>query len=282
VIARRAVELGKNVYSFEPLKLPKHGPLTLEAARRRVMIAWPTIDDRDLATLRRSIPQPIRYDDTPILGVVGTSSSQGKFTLQLLLREGLREEGLKVAQIGTEHQSTLFGMEDCFPVGHVVNVELPLENWGEYFDLRYQQFQRDLDPDIIIVGCQGGVVPYGAARLGDNVINAYNVFFQWPMRADSYIVVVNHFDDESLVQDTLDVLRIVGKGRVILLALSTRRKKFLDGFGRRIMVSEEISTEEQSEHLRRLEDRFQLPTVSILAEDTGRRIVDVILKAYAP
>lgn len=46
---------------------------------------------------------------TPVLAVCGTSSKQGKFTLQLELRKRFCEMGYKVGQIGTEPNSLLLG-----------------------------------------------------------------------------------------------------------------------------------------------------------------------------
>ena len=281
-IAQQVIASGKNLYSFEPFEHPRYRDLTLAAARRGVRIAWPSVGEADLEDLVRANETPASYSRTPILAVVGTSSSQGKFTLQLLLRERLMAEGLRVGQVGTEHQSLLFGMDDCFPVGHVPNVRLRTDDWNEYFDLRYQQIQRDKDPDIILVGTQGGILPCGTARPIDDSVNPYNIFFLWPIRADSFILVVNHLDDDRFIQDTIDVLRIVGKGRTILLALSTRRKKIVRSFGRRIVSSKEIGQDEQAEHLRRLEGRFGIPAISILDKRDARRLVDIVLNAYSP
>ena len=47
----------------------------------------------------------------------GTSSQQGKFTLQLTLRDKLIKRGYRIGQIGTEPSSYLFGMERCFHFG---------------------------------------------------------------------------------------------------------------------------------------------------------------------
>ncbi len=211
----------------------------------------------------------------------GTSPAQGKFTLQLLLREGLQAQGLKVAQVGTEHQSRLFGMDDCFPCGHINNVTLSRYDWAEYFDLRYRQVVRDRSPDIIIVGSQGGVIPYKLGANAEHFLHSLGLHYLMAARADSYILVVNHLDEPQFIQDTMDALRIIGKGRTILLALSTRRKKVAQSFGRRVVSAEYVGRDEQTHHVRRLEDRFEIPVVSILDEGGARRMVDVVVNAYS-
>ena len=133
-LAGQAAAMGKCVYSFEPLGDPGGGPPLGRAGRA----GWPGVTADDLAALRGEGPSLRRfgYDRVPVLGVFGTSPSQGKFTLQLRLREHLAALGLTVGQVGTEHQSLLFGMDDGFPLGHVNAVHLDPADWPEYLDLR--------------------------------------------------------------------------------------------------------------------------------------------------
>jgi uncharacterized NAD-dependent epimerase/dehydratase family protein len=279
-LARRAIELGKNVYSFEPLLQPHHAPLLLEAARRGLRLSWPGVEEVHLADLREAATVPADYSRIPILGVFGTSPSQGKFTLQLLLREQLRLRGVTVAQVGTEHQSELFGMEDCFPIGHVNNVSLRGYFWREYFRLRYQQIARNTRPDLIIVGSQGGVVPYTLRSQDEGSLSHMNLLFLMAVRADSYILVVNHLDTVHFIRDTLDALRIIGKGRPILLALSNRKRRIVQSFGRSLVAAEPVAPREQFEHLCRLEHQFNLPAVSILDEQRPNRLINAVMEAY--
>jgi uncharacterized NAD-dependent epimerase/dehydratase family protein len=280
-LVSQALRLNKNVYCFETLALPGAGGLTLEAARRGLRLAWPGVDGVDLDELRRTAGPPGNYARTPILGIVGTSSAQGKFTLQLLLRAELRARGLEVGQVGTEHQSRLFGMDDSFAMGFVNNVHLDPKQWGEYFDLRYRQIVRDRRPDIILFGTQGGTIPYEAPQPGDAGFADANLLLLGAARADSYILVVNHLDEFSFIRDTIDVLRLVGRGRTIMLALSTRRRTFAQSFGRTRITAQDVEPGEQAEHLRRLEDFFGLPAFSILDPAGPERLVDEVVRAYS-
>jgi uncharacterized NAD-dependent epimerase/dehydratase family protein len=277
-LAARAATMGKNVYSFEPFNAPKGDPTA--------HVGWPRVNAEDLDALRAQAAslRQVSYDRVPVLGVFGTSPSQGKFTLQLRLREHLSALGLTVGQVGTEHQSVLFGMDDGFPLGHVNAVDLEPRDWPEYLDLRYRQIVRDRDPDIIIVGAQGGVIlpgpgPASSADLG---ASWKSLHFLASARADSFVLAVNHLDDHAFIADTIDVLRAVGKGRTVLLALSTRRKAFVESFGRRRMVDDVVGLAEQSAHLHRLEDKFGLPAVSILDPEGPSRLIDAVLAAYSP
>lgn len=279
-LLRRAIELGKNVYSFEPLDRVEYEPLLNEAARLGLHVAWPSVSDGDLEDLRRQDLARYSYTETPILGVFGTSSAQGKFTMQLLLRECLAKKGIRVSQIGTEHQSRLLGMDEAFPLGHVKNVTLGHYAWSEYFELRYQQLVRDSRPDLIIVGSQGSIIPY-RLRPAEHLKTYVNLAFLMAVRADSYVLVVNHHDSFDYVQDAMDALRIIGKGRTILLAVSNRRRRIIETFGRRIVTVDSVDPEEQADFLRRLEERFRLPAVTILDSASRERIVDIVIGAYS-
>jgi hypothetical protein len=167
-------------------------------------------------------------------------------------------------------------------VGFVNNVTLRPDQWGEYLDLRYRQIVQDRRPDIILFGTQGGTLPYGPPAPGAQGFGDANLLLIRAAQADSFILVVNHLDPFDLIRDTIDVLRIVGRGRTILLALSTRRRTFVQSFGRSRIVVQDVDPGEQAEHLRRLEDSFALPAVSILDSEGPQRLVEEVIRAYAP
>ena len=97
-------------------------------------------------------------------------------------------------------------------------------------------------------------------------------------RGDSFILVVNHMDEDQFIQDHIDSLRIFGHGRTIALALSDQKRKLEHAFGRARVMSEPVGPEEQREHIQRLEAKFGIPVVSIL---DGERLADVVVAAYA-
>ncbi|MBN2617911.1 MAG: DUF1611 domain-containing protein, partial [Spirochaetales bacterium] len=68
----------------------------------------------------------------PVVGVYGTSSKQGKFTLQLLLRRKLQEKKYLVGQIGTEPTALLFEMDYVYPCGYNSTVKI-----GQLDEIRY-------------------------------------------------------------------------------------------------------------------------------------------------
>lgn len=59
----------------------------------------------------------------PVLGIVGTSSSQGKLTIQMELRRKLMEQGYNVGQIGTEPTAFCYDMDFVYPYGYKSTVK---------------------------------------------------------------------------------------------------------------------------------------------------------------
>lgn len=55
-----------------------------------------------LLKLREVVPYWI-IPEKPVIGVFGTSSKQGKFTLQLAMKSEFNRRGIGVDSIGTEH-----------------------------------------------------------------------------------------------------------------------------------------------------------------------------------
>lgn len=137
--------------------------------------------------------------DTPILGVFGTSSQQGKFTLQLALRYELQKRGFKVGQIGTEHQSGCFGIDFTFPSGYGMekSITIPLD----YHIPILRRVLSEMDKvgyDVIIVGAQSGILNPNPYYYG----NIVSEFFFTATIPDRTILIKNNFDDTTFLDRT--------------------------------------------------------------------------------
>lgn len=136
----------------------------------------------------------------PTVCVVGTSSSQGKFTLQLKIREKLLGIGYKVGQIGTEPSSLLFGMDAVFPLGYMPTVDI---YWDNIFSVTNKLIWNitNKDVDIIIGGTQAGLLPYNN-RNANNIPIKHRIFLE-AFSPDTIILCVNPYDDLKFVNKTI-------------------------------------------------------------------------------
>lgn len=93
-LIREALRKNKNVYSFDDYRE------IIEAEKYSGNYFCPTIEYGE-EFRKYTLPFGKLYKiSTPVLGVFGTSSKQGKFTLQLILRQLLLQNGYTVAQLG--------------------------------------------------------------------------------------------------------------------------------------------------------------------------------------
>lgn len=273
-----ALERGLNVFSFLAVDLETYADLYDLARSKGLHLEFP---DFDFADVQRCLAAQgsERAVDVPVVGVFGTSSQQGKFTLQLALRQKLIEQGYKVGQLGTEHHSALFGMDFSFPMGYAVPRDLPLQYYGPYLDHKMREINAAKKPDIMLVGCQSGTIPYDVAN--HNSHTEPSIHFLLGTKPDACILVVNSTDSDAYIQDTLDGIRILGKAPVILLAMSDKEKHARSVYGKTWVSSRQMSEDEIKAHLEHLEASFGLPAVAIVAVEGQQRMVDVVVNHFA-
>ena len=273
-----ALAAGLHVFSFLPVSPEQYGDLHAEARRRNLRIVYPKVDNAEVeGLLRRSS----RYGavDVPVLGVFGTSSQQGKFTLQLALRRRLQEAGYALGQVGTEHHSALFGMDFAFPMGYASPLELPLQRYAPFLDARMRELAHQRKPDIILVGCQSGTIPYAIEHPSTHTMTS--LAFLLGTRPDAVVLVVNSIDPEEYIEDTIACLRGLAKAPTIALAMGDKEKHIRAAYGRSWITPRQLSGEEVEAHLRRLEDRFGIPVAGILSKAGEDRLVEAVIAHFS-
>ncbi len=189
IIIKEALDKGKQVFSFDDL--------SEYVDRNSNKIYFPIINQNNVPP---NILGMLYHITKPIVGVFGTSSRQGKFTLQLKLREILVKQGYKVGQIGTEPSSLLFGFDYCYPMGYNSSVYI-----HEYDVVRYiNHIINKLcvqDFEIILVGSQSGTIPFNT----DNILQFTipQQIFLTATQPDCVVLCVNPFDEISYIRRTI-------------------------------------------------------------------------------
>lgn len=136
----------------------------------------------------------------PVIAVVGTSSRQGKFTLQLTIRKKMQAIGYTVGQIGSEPSSLCFGMDFVYPYGYQSTVNL--SGFESIVVLNQMVHELDMkEVDICIVGTQSGSVPYSNYNL--STIPLPQVEFLLGTNPDAFILCVNQHDDLKYIERTI-------------------------------------------------------------------------------
>lgn len=172
---------------------------------------------------------------SPVLAVVGTSSQQGKFSLQLKLRELFLQNEYTIRQLSSEPEGILFGMNAVYPYGYDGTVNLKGHYSIEY--VNYLMHEMDIDePDIIILGAQSGV-----ATLSFDNLSTYNIAsmdFLLGANPDAAILCVNFYDSIEMIKRSIHFVESLSDCKVI--AIEVFPLGFSDEWSAMSMIKKEI------------------------------------------
>ena len=181
-----AVKYGKNVYAFDDVS-------SVISSRR---VYSPKVCKEDLPPYR--FGKLYRFSK-PIIGVYGTSSRQGKFTLQLELRKRFQKLGYNVGQIGTEPSALLYGMDYVYPMGYNNSVYLLEDEAIRYLNsLIYNLCMKDTD--VIITGSQSGTIPFDTGNIVQFSLPQFSYLLG--TQPDVVVLCINPFDDLDYIMRT--------------------------------------------------------------------------------
>jgi hypothetical protein len=209
-IIENCVKYNKKLYSF--FNIEERIP---DELKDRLIYYYPQI-------------KPIRYNevsfkmyeiDTPVLSIVGTHSRQGKFTVQLALRNALQEAGYRVGQLGTEPSALLFDMDAVYPMGYEGSVYVSGPD-AVYTINRMMGIIQNKCPDIIITGAQGNV--HTIYPSGYNACTTAVHEFLLGCQADAYILCISYGDELDDIRNTINYLESLYSASVIAMVLSPK------------------------------------------------------------
>ena len=273
-----ALDEGCHVFSFLALDPTVYGDLYELADKKGLRLAYPYIHREELAQAVQNsyVLPPV---DVPVLSVMGTSSQQGKFTLQLALRRRLIQKGYKVGQTGTEHHSRLLGMDAAFPMGYASPLKLPFQHYIPYLDYKMREICQRTQPDIILTGSQSGTIPYHVQEHSTHCLSS--LAFLLGVKPDACILVVNSIDAEEYIRDTIDGIRAVCKAPTILLAMGDHEKHIRTAYGHSMITPKKMAQSKIDQHLKKLQDTFCVPAIEILSETGQQRLVETVIQYFS-
>lgn len=268
-VLETALELKKNVYSLSPLVEEKYKDLLKSFKEHGMKIEAPTVEINDFINITNAFDWRDK-STKPVLGVLGTSSHQGKFTAQLALKQGLIKAGYKVGHLSTEHQGLLLGADFVFPNGYDghKSIQIPMDLHVHLLHSAMVGVERG-DPDIVVVGGQSAVVPYNFAEKS-TAYTLQSLTVILGTQPDAFILVVNSIDEFHYINETLNVLKGLSKADPVLLVFSNKAKEVISRTGR---IAERFLDEDEIEAVRmRLENQFKIPATEVVS-DKGKEIL---------
>lgn len=201
----QAISKGKNIYSFD--EIPK------EYIQISNHLFCPCITEENVPSPRFGM---LYRCSKPVVGVFGTSSKQGKFTLQLCLREKLINLGYNVGQIGTEPHSALFSIDITFPIGYNSTVQINDSDSIVYLNYCLNELCM-AKHDIILVGSQSGCVAYDTGNLQYYLL-MQNSFLLGTL-PDAVVLCVNPYDDVEYIQRSIQYIEATAMSKVFALVV---------------------------------------------------------------
>lgn len=154
---------------------------------------------------------------TPILAVLGTSSKQGKFTLQLNIKRWLTEMGYDVGHLGTEPMSLLAGADDDLVMGY--NSDVPGD--AALVTMIVNDIMHKIDRqghDLILLGSQSHTVPLGYSNIGMLPLDQQNLLLA--AQPDACVLCVNYADDTEYIRRTVNYIESLCEAKVIAICVS--------------------------------------------------------------
>lgn len=144
------------------------------------------------------------YDiDIPVITVMSLGENCEKFELQLLLNDYFNNRGYKILQIGSNDLCDFFGIKKMpgFMYGELsYNTKIKLFNRYIYEEVRREK------PDLIIIGCSGGIMPYN--RYVDNYFGEIPMVVSKALDIDINLLslyLTKEGDVDKKYMDSLDI-----------------------------------------------------------------------------
>ncbi|MCI8331975.1 MAG: DUF1611 domain-containing protein [Clostridiales bacterium] len=203
----------------------------------------------------------------PVLGVVGTGTRQGKFSLQLALRHEFMRLGYNVGQLGTEPTAPLFGMDAVYPMGHENAVYV--KGFDAVFAVNQLLSQiEEKNPDIILFGSQSHTVTFVAGGPAYYPVRQQELLMG--CQADAYVLAVCTDNPISYIKRNVNYLESIYHSKVIALAVSPlSNKDRWSTISNRLAL---INEEEQNRFCKELNKEIGIPALPFRNHD---HIIDI-------
>lgn len=259
-IVEKARKYHKNIYTFEKIESSYEN------------IYFPEISSKAVPVANQ---MKLRKIAMPLVGVFGTSSSQGKYTVQLMIKKILEQKGYRTGFLATEPSGYLFGADSVFHFGYQANLNL---NQSEYIlllnDLVWQMDKNGYD--IGITGCQSATLHYDNSNVRYYTLAQQN--FMFGTRPDFYVLCINPHDEISYIKRTIQYLNAVDEGKVYACALYPMRYvKTLTGMQ---FKKELLTKDELAESKKYMKENLDVPVYEIGNQNDMELLTAMIIRIF--
>lgn len=238
-----------NIYSFDPLQ--RYPLLT---APQGIKIYWPQLSQRDVP---HGHFNKLYHIDKPVITITGTSSRQGKYTLQNTLRQLFISNSYRVGCISTEPNGHLLGMDYTFPLGYQALLDVTDHQKIQIVNQMIHTLCEN--NDVILAAGQANSIPF-ASYMADTFPVKQNAFLMG-LQSDLIVLCVNPFDSIDYIYHTIQYLEGISQCKVCGLVLFPMT--YYHDWRGVYDAKQRMDDESISEHCSYLEKMMSLPCYSL-------------------
>lgn len=207
----------------------------------------------------------------PVIGILGTSSQQGKFSTQVRIVNIFEHMGYKPGFIATEPTGYLFGADFVFPYGY--NANLPFSS--EEYAIVVNQMIRDtykMGKDVIFIATQSATVSYNTFNM--SMLTSKQLPIIYGSRMDAAILCVSPDDEIDYIHRTIEIVRNYTCVMIIGMLIHPRTISFsLAG----TIIYTDVEGSPLLERQRvRLQDAFNVPVFIMNSDGTADICKEII------
>lgn len=206
-VIEKCIENEKNLYSYDNI----HESGISKMNHAGLMVYCPNVQFKNINQNHCGMLYEI---GKPVVGVFGTSSKQGKWSLQLKLREIIEERGYKTGHLGTEPNALLFKNTAMSAIGFNSSIDLSQAEAISLFN--YQLHKVESNSDIIFFGTQSNLIPNSFGGLPTIPIYTYELICGCEPQAS--VLCINEWDDIDYIKRCISYLESFYGNKVIALA----------------------------------------------------------------
>lgn len=204
----------------------------------------------------------------PVVGIFGTASQQGKFSLQLTLKKELESRDYNVGTIGTEPHALLFDFDLVFPIGYNSTVDMRNQEVIQYLNYAINELCI-MGKEIILAASQAQTIPFCRNNLLE--FSSLQYHFALGLMPDAIILCINYYDEIDYIQNTVCTLK--GLTDASLIALVMYPLTYLNEWSN---TKRRITCDEFNEKADMLRSFFRVPVYLLGEQHTGLLCQDII------
>lgn len=271
LILKKCINHNKNIFAFDDLS--NYNDLLNLMLEKNLKFYYPTIKNNNIPN---NLFGKLYNINVPVIGIFGTSSKQGKFNLQLRLRELFLKDGYNIGQIGTEPNSLLFGMDFVYHNGYHSNIYIDTSDEIKLLNYMIYELEEN-NKEIIIVGGQSNITYYGGNNLCYMPTSQHS--FLLGTRPDVVILCVNVYDDIEYINRSIKYIEGTINSKVIGIVISPIKEGNTDST--LVRKIELLNKEEINNFKNKLKSIFNnIVLINLLSENEVLILYDTIIEYF--